>query len=111
MTTVDGLTLPVRVAIAGDAFDLACDYARTHKLTISEAVSQMLRQVAPLVEDRASLPVSPGDGREGAATATAAPSVSDLERAKALHPSSRPVVEYVKACVYCGERSAHGRCS
>jgi len=34
-----------------------------------------------------------------------------LEESKALHPSSRPVVEYVKACVFCGERSSHGRCS
>lgn len=181
MTQVDGLSLPVRLPIDGDAFDAACEYARIHDLTISAAASEMLRSFAPSVE-QGLRPPAPEDGREGSGEPPASlPSVSwwggggqpftpastkpvdrsqwgqylctahlgltqdapqcleaaevdvldengewdancacpehhpfpplTLEESKALHPSSRPVVEYVDQCVYCGERSKHGRCS
>lgn len=114
MTQVDGLSLPVRLPIDGDAFDAACDFARANGLTISAAASEMLRSFAPPVE-QGSRPPAPEDGREGSGEPPASlPSVLSpptLEESKALHPSSRPVVEYVKGCPYCGERSSHGRCS
>jgi len=115
VTQVDGLSLPVRLPIDGDAFDAACEYARTHDLTISAAASEMLRSFAPSVDAGTTPPGCPEDGREGSGEPPASlPSVLSpltLEESKALHPSSRPVVEYVKGCPYCGERSSHGRCS
>ena len=110
MTTVDGLSFPVRLAIDGDAFDAASHYAREHGLTISQAASEMLRTFALPVE---TLPATalPGDGREGGPSPSGPPSMLTLEQSKALHPSSRPAVKYVAQCVYCGERSQHGRCS
>lgn len=64
MTQVDGLSLPVRLPIDGDAFDAACSFARANGLTISAAASEMLRSFAPPVE-RGSRPPAPEDGREG----------------------------------------------
>ena len=114
MTRVDGLTLPVRVAIAGDAFDHACDYARQHGLTISEAASQMLRTHAHTVETRATLPSTPVDGREGPVSPSTAPSVLTLAESKALHPAYRSgvPVNYVPhcTCADCGELG-HEECS
>lgn len=95
MTQVDGLSLPVRLPIDGDAFDAACEYARTHDLTISAAASEMLRSFAPSVDAGTTPPGCPEDGREGSEEPPASlPSVPSppptLEESKALHPSSPP---------------------
>ncbi len=112
--SVDGVSLRPRIRLEPDAFDIASDHARTRGTTITEAVNEMLRSFAPPVE-QGSRPPAPEDGREGSEEPPASlPSVLSpptLEESKALHPSSRPVVEYVKGCPYCGERSSHGRCS
>lgn len=109
MTQIDGLSLPVRLPIDGDAFDAACEYARIHDLTISAAASEMLRSFAHSVE-QGLRPPAPEDGREGSGEPPASlPSVLSasnvghmqdpydappltLEESKALHPSSRPAL-------------------
>lgn len=96
MAQIDGLSLPVRLPIDGDAFDAACEYARIHDLTISAAASEMLRSFAHSVE-QGLRPPAPEDGREGSGEPPASlPSVLPppltLEESKALHPSSRPAL-------------------
>lgn len=106
-TRIDGPhTRMLRTILAHTGDD--SETATLHRLIFD---AYMALQDAPEVE-QGLRPPAPEDGREGSGEPPASlPSVVSLAEAKRLHPSSRPAVEYVDACVYCGERSKHGRCS